>query len=82
MAGLGETETEVSETMDDLLSVGCKIMTIGQYLQPTKDNYPVFEYVSPQTFEKYKEMGIKKGFRFIESAPLVRSSYLAEKHIY
>jgi len=82
MAGLGETETEVSETKDDLLSVGCKIMTIGQYLQPTKDNYPVFEYVSPQTFEKYKEMGIKKGFRFIESAPLVRSSYLAEKHIY
>ena len=82
MAGLGETETEVSEKKDDLLSVGCKIMTIGQYLQPTKDNYPVFEYVSPQTFEKYKEMGIKKGFRFIESAPLVRSSYLAEKHIY
>lgn len=82
MAGLGETEEEVSKIMDDLLSVGCKIMTIGQYLQPTNDNYPVIEYVSPQTFEKYKEMGIKKGFRFIESAPLVRSSYMAEKHIY
>ncbi len=82
MVGLGEIEEEVSETMDDLLKVGCKIMTIGQYLQPAKENHAVVEYVSPQTFEKYKEIGLKKGFRFIESSPLVRSSYLAEKHIY
>jgi lipoyl synthase len=82
MLGLGETETEVEECMDDLLAIGCKIMTIGQYLQPAKENLSVLEYVTPEQFEKYKNTGIKKGFRFIESSPLVRSSYLAEKHIY
>jgi lipoic acid synthetase len=82
MLGLGETENEVEECMDDLLAIGCRIMTIGQYLQPAKDNLPVSEYISPAQFEKLKNTGIKKGFRFIESSPLVRSSYLAEKHIY
>lgn len=81
MAGLGETLEEVEELMDDLLSVGCKILTIGQYLQPTHKHYPVAEYVTPQQFALYKETGLQKGFEQVESAPLVRSSYHAEKHI-
>lgn len=81
MVGLGETEEEVLQTMDDLLAVGCKIMTIGQYLQPTRKHYPVAEYVRPEQFAKYREIGLKKGFRFVESGPLVRSSYHAEKHV-
>jgi lipoic acid synthetase len=81
MVGLGETEEEVLQTMDDLLAVGCKIMTIGQYLQPTRKHYPVAEYVTPAQFAKYREIGLKKGFRFVESGPLVRSSYHAEKHV-
>ena len=81
MVGLGETEEEVLQTMDDLLAVGCKIMTIGQYLQPTRKHYPVAEYVTPEQFAKYREIGLKKGFRFVESGPLVRSSYHAEKHV-
>jgi lipoyl synthase len=75
MVGIGETEEEVMETMDDLLSVGCKIFTIGQYLQPTKDNLPVTEYVTPETFEKYRIAGINKGFAYVESSPLTRSSF-------
>lgn len=81
MVGLGETHAEVLETMDDLLEVGCKILTIGQYLQPTKTHLPVEEYVHPDVFDEYRKIGLEKGFRVLESAPLVRSSYHAEKHI-
>ena len=81
MVGLGETEAEVEKLMDDLISIGCSILTIGQYLQPTHRHYPVAEYVTPAQFAKYKETGMNKGFRDVESAPLVRSSYHAEKHI-
>ncbi|MBW6459169.1 MAG: lipoyl synthase [Bacteroidales bacterium] len=81
MLGLGETETEVIEVMDDLRSVGCEVMTIGQYLQPTTRHLPVQEYITPELFEKYRKIGIEKGFRHVESGPLVRSSYHAEKHI-
>lgn len=81
MLGLGETREEILQTMDDILDAGCRIMTIGQYLQPTKDNYPVQEYVHPDTFAEYGRIGKEKGFRHIESAPMVRSSYHAERHI-
>jgi lipoyl synthase len=81
MLGLGETENEVLETMNDLLDAGCKIMTIGQYLQPSKENIEVVEYISPEQFEKYKKTGIEKGFNYVESGPLVRSSYHAEKQV-
>lgn len=81
MVGLGETEAEIIETMDDLISVGCKVLTVGQYLQPTKKHLTVKEYVKPDQFKKYKEIGLEKGFQFVESGPLVRSSYRAERHI-
>lgn len=81
MLGLGETREEILRTMDDLLSVGCQILTIGQYLQPTKNHYPLQEYIHPDTFAEYGRIGKGKGFRHIESAPMVRSSYHAEKHI-
>jgi lipoyl synthase len=81
MAGIGETEAEVLETMDDLLDAGVSVMTLGQYLRPTLNHLPVEEYITPETFEKYRLAGIEKGFRHIESRPLVRSSYHAEKHI-
>lgn len=81
MVGLGETPQEVETIMDDLLAVGCQILTIGQYLQPTHRHYPVAEYVTPQQFATYKTIGLEKGFSIVESAPLVRSSYHAEKHI-
>ena len=81
MVGLGETPAEVEELMDDLISVGCKILTIGQYLQPTHKHFPVVAYITPEQFAVYKETGLKKGFEQVESAPLVRSSYHAEKHI-
>jgi lipoic acid synthetase len=81
MAGLGETEEEVFQVMDDLLAAGCEIMTLGQYLQPRSGNWPVHEYITPAQFEKYKTTGLEKGFKVVESAPLVRSSYHAEKHI-
>jgi lipoic acid synthetase len=81
MLGLGETEEEILQTMDDLLRVGCKVMTIGQYLSPSPDHLPVKEYISPKKFEIYQEIGLNKGFRFVESSPLVRSSYQAEKHV-
>ena len=82
MLGLGETRDEILATMDDLLEVGCRIMTIGQYLQPTKDNYPVREYIHPDVFAEYGRIGKEKGFIHIESAPMVRSSYHAERHIH
>ena len=81
MLGLGETEEEVIQTMDDLRAVGVDIMTIGQYLQPTTKHLSVKEFVTPEQFEKYKQIGLAKGFRFVESSPLVRSSYRAEKHM-
>jgi lipoyl synthase len=81
MVGLGETEAEVLNTMDDLLEVNCSIFTIGQYLQPTNAHLPVIEYISPGQFEKYQEIGIQKGFTHVESKPLVRSSYHAEKQL-
>lgn len=81
MLGLGETEEEVLQVMDDLRAVGCRIMTIGQYLQPSKLHYPVQDYIHPDKFEAYRLKGIEKGFAHIESAPMVRSSYHAEKHI-
>ncbi|MBB3896215.1 lipoyl synthase [Bacteroides pyogenes] len=81
MVGLGESPEEVETLMDDLLAVGCGILTIGQYLQPTRRHYPVAEYITPQQFARYKQTGLAKGFKIVESAPLVRSSYHAEKHI-
>jgi lipoic acid synthetase len=80
MAGLGETEEEVYELMDDVLSAGVSVLTIGQYLQPSRKNIPVSAYISPGQFEHYKKTALSKGFKFVESAPLVRSSYHAEKH--
>ena len=82
MLGLGETEAEVIETMHDLRRVGVQIVTIGQYLQPTKKHLPVFEYITPEQFKKYEEIGKSLGFSHVESGPLVRSSYHAEKHIH
>jgi lipoic acid synthetase len=81
MVGLGETQDEVLETMDDLLAAGCKVLTIGQYLQPTRKHFPVSEFVTPEQFERYKKIGLEKGFEIVESSPLVRSSYHAEKHV-
>lgn len=81
MVGLGETPEEVEQTMDDLLQHGCRILTIGQYLQPTRKHYPVAEYVTPEQFARYKTTGESKGFETVESGPLVRSSYHAEKHL-
>lgn len=82
MLGLGEREEEILETMDDLRAVGCDVLTLGQYLQPTPKHLPVAEFIRPEVFAKYKEIGLAKGFRFVESGPLVRSSYHAEKHIF
>jgi len=81
MLGLGETEEEVLKTMDDLASAGVSIMTLGQYLQPTKNHLPVADYITPQKFLDYKIAGLEKGFKVVESGPLVRSSYHADKHI-
>lgn len=81
MVGLGETEEQVYQTMDDLVEHGCDVLTIGQYLQPTKMHLEVVEYIHPDLFAKYKEVGLKKGLNFVESGPLVRSSYHAERHL-
>lgn len=81
MVGLGETFDEVVETMDDLRAAGCRVFTIGQYLQPTPKHIEVQEYIHPDIFKKWEEIGLKKGFDFVESSPLVRSSYHAEKHV-
>jgi len=82
MLGLGETKEEVIETMHDLRSVGVSILTIGQYLQPSKKHLSVVEFITPEQFAKYKEIGLSLGFQHVESSPLVRSSYHAEKHIH
>ena len=81
MVGLGETPDQVFQIMDDLLEHGCDVLTIGQYLQPTKMHLEVAEFVHPDTFAMYKEAGLAKGFPYVESGPLVRSSYHAERHI-
>ena len=82
MLGLGETPEEIEQTMKDLLEVGCEVMTIGQYLQPTAKHYPVQDYIHPNTFEEYRQKGLRLGFRHMESAPMVRSSYHAERHVH
>jgi lipoic acid synthetase len=81
MLGLGETGEEVIQTMDDLLAAGCRVMTIGQYLQPSLSHWPVTDYIRPEIFSEYEKTGLEKGFRFVESSPLVRSSFHAEKHV-
>jgi lipoic acid synthetase len=79
MVGLGESAGEVAECMDDALRAGVSLLTIGQYLQPSRKNIPVSEYVTPQQFEAYRTLALSKGFHQVESAPLARSSYHAEK---
>lgn len=81
MLGLGESDEEIYETMDDLITVGVKILTLGQYLQPTLEHLPVAEFITPEKFEKLGLIAKEKGFKYVESGPLVRSSYHAEKHI-
>lgn len=81
MLGLGETRIEILETMDDLRKVNCKVFTMGQYLQPTRNHHQVLEYIQPDIFSELKEIGLQKGFSFVESSPLVRSSYKANLHI-
>lgn len=82
MLGLGESEEEIIETMTDLRSVGVDILTLGQYLQPTPKHLPVHEFITPERFDKYGQLGKEMGFRYVESGPLVRSSYHAEKHLF
>ncbi|MCB0628381.1 MAG: lipoyl synthase, partial [Lewinella sp.] len=81
MVGVGETEEEVFQIMDDLVAHGCDILTIGQYLQPTKMHLEVAEFVHPDQFARYEEVGLSKGLKYVESGPLVRSSYHAERHV-
>lgn len=81
MLGLGESRAEILETLDDLRAVGCRVVTIGQYLQPSAKNIPVQEYVHPEVFAEYESIALEKGFTRVESGPLVRSSYHAEKHV-
>ncbi|WP_308556337.1 lipoyl synthase [uncultured Porphyromonas sp.] len=81
MLGLGETQEEILETMDDLRRIDCSILTLGQYLQPTRRHYPVQEYVHPDRFAELRNIALDKGFRHVESGPLVRSSYHAERHL-
>lgn len=81
MVGLGETKEQVFETMDDLVAHGCDVLTIGQYLQPTKMHIEVAEYITPAQFDEYREVGLQKGLEYVESGPLVRSSYHAERHL-
>ena len=81
MLGLGETHEEILETLEDLRMVNVDVITLGQYLQPTPKHHPVKEFITPEKFELYKEIGLKMGFDYVESGPLVRSSYHAEKHM-
>lgn len=82
MLGLGETDEEILETMEDLRSVQVDILTLGQYLQPTSKHLPIVEFVTPERFDRYREIGMEMGFKYVESGPLVRSSYHAEKHLF
>ena len=79
MVGLGESDDEVLQTLHDLRSVGVQIVTLGQYLRPTLEHYPVAEYITPEKFDWYKQKALEMGFSYCASAPLVRSSYLAEE---
>ena len=81
MLGLGETQSEVIEALNDLFATGCRIVTIGQYLAPSLAHIPVIEYFEPDKFEEYRRLGLEIGFEFVESSPLVRSSYHAERHV-
>ncbi len=81
MLGFGETETDIIETMHDLKQAGVHVLTLGQYLQPTKNHHPVINWVHPDEFLHYKNIGLQMGFKYVESGPLVRSSYHAEKHL-
>lgn len=81
MLGLGETRDEIIQVMDDLLAHGCDVLTLGQYLQPTKLHHPVIDFIHPDQFAEYKSIGLEKGFAYVESGPLVRSSYHAERHV-
>ena len=81
MLGLGETESEVIDSLNDLKNAKVDIVTIGQYLQPSKNHLPVFEFIDPSQFKKYEEIGLELGFKHVESGPLVRSSYRAHKHL-
>ncbi|MCC5920474.1 MAG: lipoyl synthase [Cyclobacteriaceae bacterium] len=81
MLGLGETQEEVFKAMDDLAAHGCDILTLGQYLQPTKMHIEVAEFIHPEIFDMYREEGLKRGLKYVESGPLVRSSYHAERHV-
>lgn len=81
MLGLGENDREISETMDDLLSAGCRLLSVGQYLAPSKKHAPVVEYVEPDQFERWKEAALAKGFEYVESGAYVRSSYHAENYL-
>jgi len=82
MLGLGETDDELMETIEDLRSVECDVLTLGQYLQPTKKHLPVAEFIHPDKFERFRKVALEKGFMYVESGPLVRSSYHAEKHVF
>lgn len=82
MLGLGETHEEVLELMEDLLAHGCDVLTLGQYLQPTPAHLPVERFVPPEEFEAYKQIGLEMGFDYVESGPLVRSSYHSERHVF
>jgi len=81
MLGLGETHEEVLETLEDLRNVSVDVITLGQYLQPSAKHLPVAEFITPERFEEYRLLGLKMGFMYVESGPLVRSSYHAEKHV-
>jgi lipoic acid synthetase len=81
MLGLGEVEPEILETIDDLYNAGCRILTIGQYLKPSADHMDAVEYITPDKFGMYRESALSKGFEIVESRPLVRSSFHAEKHV-
>src|SRR5688572_10521578 len=81
MLGLGETKEELYKAMDDLVAHGLLILTLGQYLQPTKMHLEVAEFIHPDMFELYREEGLKRGLKYVESGPLVRSSYHAERHV-
>ncbi|MEO6148772.1 MAG: radical SAM protein, partial [Mucilaginibacter sp.] len=82
MLGLGEHEEDVLEAMADLYDAGVHILTLGQYLQPTRNHHPVIDWIHPDQFNFYKQKGLDMGFRYVESGPLVRSSYHAEKHLF
>ena len=82
MLGLGETDEELLETMQDLRTVEGDVLTLGQYLQPTPKHAPVKDFITPEKFEEYKKIGLEMGYKFVESGPLVRSSYHAEKHLF